>query len=568
MMVTASRRRFRADDEGFVTAARGVDVLDTPLLNKGTAFSPGERKALGLEGLLPPAVLSLEEQLARVYEQYNEQPTNLLKNVFLTVLQDNDEVLFYRLLSEHLREMLPIVYDPTVGEAIRRYSHEYRRPRGVYLSIDQPDRVADSLADLGLGADDVDLIVASDAEEILGIGDWGVGGIDIAVGKLAVYTAAAGIDPGRAIPVGLDVGTDNEDLLADPAYVGNRHRRVRGPRYDEFIEAYVTAASTLFPRAMLHWEDFGPSNGRRILEKYRDRVCTFNDDMQGTGAVTLGAVLSGLRVAGTRLRDQRIVVFGAGTGGVGIADQLRDAIVRDGVERDAATRQVWCIDKQGLLTDGMTDLRDFQVPYARPEREVTGWEREGRIGLAEVVAHLHPTILIGTSTVRGAFSEEIVREMAGHVDRPIIFPLSNPTERIEAMPSQLIPWTDGRGLICTGIPVPAVTYHGVTYNIGQANNALLYPGIGLGATVARAKKISDGMLAAAADAVASLVDVRAPGASLLPLVDNLRAVSTTVAVAVADRAAAEGLARVTLTDTARQVHDAMWQPQYRPVKAA
>ncbi|MBL7498000.1 NAD-dependent malic enzyme [Frankia sp. CNm7] len=568
MVVAGARRGFWSGDGGLVTTARGAEVLDTPLLNKGMAFSPGERRALGLEGLLPSAVLSLDEQLARAYEQYHEQPTDLLKNVFLAMLQDNDEVLFYRLLGEHLREMLPVVYDPTVGEAIRRYSHEYRRPRGVYLSIDRPDRVAASLADLGLGAADVDLIVASDAEEILGIGDWGVGGIDIAVGKLAVYTAAAGIDPGRAIPVGLDVGTDNEDLLSDPAYVGNRHRRVRGPRYDEFIEAYVNAASTLFPNAMLHWEDFGPSNGRRILEKYRNRVCTFNDDMQGTGAITLGAVLGGLRVAGTRPRDQRIVVFGAGTAGVGIADQLRDAIVRDGAERDAATRQVWCIDQQGLLTDDMTDLRDFQVPYARPAREVTGWRREGRIGLAEVVAQVHPTILIGTSTVHGAFTEEIVREMARHVDRPIILPLSNPTERIEAMPSQLIPWTAGRGLICTGIPVPAVTYDGVTYSIGQANNALLYPGLGLGATVARAKTISDGMLAAAADAVASLADVRAPGASLLPEVDTLRSVSATVAVAVADRAAAEGLARATLTDTARQVQDAMWQPEYRPISAA
>ncbi|OHV72064.1 NAD-dependent malic enzyme [Pseudofrankia sp. BMG5.36] len=563
-----SRRRFWVDRDAFGTKARGADVLNMPLLNKGTAFSREERRALGLEGLLPPMVLTLDDQVVRVYEQYHQQPTDLLKNVFLAMLQDNDEVLFYRLLGDHLREMLPIVYDPTVGEAIKRYSHEYRRPRGVYLSIDEPDRLRAALADLDLGADDVDLLVASDAEEILGIGDWGVGGIDIAVGKLAVYTAAAGLDPGRVIPVGLDVGTDNENLLTDPSYVGNRHRRVRGQRYDEFIDAYVSAARELFPNAVLHWEDFGPSNGRRILQKYRDRLCTFNDDMQGTGAITLGAVLSGLRVAGTRLRDQRIVIFGAGTAGVGIADQLRDAMVRDGLDRDTATQRIWCVDKPGLLTADMTDLRDYQVPYARPTGEVAGWQRDGRIGLAETVANVKPTILVGTSTVPRAFSEEIVREMARHVDRPIIFPLSNPTERIEAMPAQLIPWTDGRGLICTGIPVPPVTYNGVTYSIGQANNALLYPGLGLGAVVSRATRISDGMLAAAADAVAGLVDVRTPGASLLPQVENLRAVSAAAAVAVADRAAVEGLARATLTDTARQVQEAMWRPEYRQVKAA
>jgi malate dehydrogenase (oxaloacetate-decarboxylating) len=565
--MVSAKRKFRVEGDSYVTTARGVEVLDTPLLNKGTAFSPQERAALGLEGLLPPAVLTLADQVKRAYEQYHEQPTDLLKNVFLGEMQDSDEVLFYRLLAEHLREMLPVVYDPTVGEAIKRYSHEYRRPRGVYLSIDATDRVEHALAGLGLGADDVDLIVASDAEEILGIGDWGVGGIDIAVGKLAVYTAAAGIDPARVIPVALDVGTDNPHLLQEPDYVGNRHPRVRGQRYDDFIEAYVRAATKLFPKALLHWEDFGPSNGRRILERYRDRVCTFNDDMQGTGAITLGAALSATRVAGSRMRDQRIVIFGAGTAGVGIADQLRDAIARDGIDKDAATRQIWCVDKQGLLTDGMPDLRDFQVPYARPAAEVSGWARDGRIGLAETVAHVKPTMLIGTSTAHRAFTEQIVKEMARHVDRPIIFPLSNPTERIEAMPSDLIPWTDGRGLVATGIPVPPVTYKRVTYAIGQANNALLYPGLGLGAIVARATKISDGMFHAAADAVAGLVDVSTPGASLLPHVENLRQVSATVAAAVADQAAAEGLARTDLKDTARQVRDAMWQPEYRPIKA-
>ena len=373
------------------------------------------------------------------------------------------------MLGDHLRELLPIVYDPTVGEAIKQYSHQYRRPRGVYLSIDQPGQVEAAFANLGLGPDDVDLLVASDAEQILGIGDWGVGGIDIAVGKLAVYTAAAGIDPARVIPVSLDVGTDNQELLDDPLYLGSRHRRVRGRRYDDFIDAYVTAATKLFPRALLHWEDFGASNGRRILERYHDHVLTFNDDMQGTGAIVLAAALSAVRVAGTPLREQRVVIFGSGTAGVGIAEQLRDAMVRDGADPDAATRRVWCVDKQGLLTDDMRDLRDFQVAYARPAAEVAGWRRDdsGGVGLAEVVAQVKPTMLVGTSTVHGAFTEPIVREMARHVERPIIFPLSNPTERIEAMPDQLISWTDGRGLIATGIPVPPVTYQRVTYATGR-----------------------------------------------------------------------------------------------------
>jgi malate dehydrogenase (oxaloacetate-decarboxylating) len=544
-----------------------LEVLRNPLLNKGSAFTREERAGLGLDGLVPSAVMTIEEQVRRVYRQYRAQPSDLLKNVYLTAVHDRNEVLFYRLLSERLRELLPIVYDPTVGEAIKQYSHEYRRPRGVYLSIDDADGIARALENFGLGAGDVDLIVASDAEEILGIGDWGVGGIDIAVGKLAVYTAAAGIDPARVIPVALDVGTDNQQLLDDPYYLGNRHRRVRGQRYDEFIDSYVSTATRMFPNALLHWEDFGPENGRRILEKYTGRIATFNDDMQGTGAITLAALLSAIRVTATPMREQRIVIFGAGTAGVGIADQLRDAMVRDGLPHEAATRRVWAVDRQGLLTEDMSDLRPYQVPYARPASEVTDWRREaGAIGLAEVVAQVRPTVLVGTSTAHGAFTEDIVREMAAHVERPIIFPLSNPTERIEAMPADLIRWTDGHALIATGIPVHPVTHRKVTYAIGQANNALLYPGLGLGAVVSRARRISAGMFEAAAEAVVGMVDVHTPGASLLPQVENLRKVSATVATAVADRAAKEGLAQVELRDTPRQVREAMWQPVYRPVR--
>ncbi|GLW96779.1 putative NAD-dependent malic enzyme 3 [Microtetraspora sp. NBRC 16547] len=562
-------RIFEKTPEGaYATSARGLEVLRDPLLNKGTAFTREERAELGLDGLVPSAIETLDEQVRRVYAQYRAQSTDLLKNVYLTALQDRDEVLYYRLLSEHLREMLPIVYDPTVAQAIENYSLEYRRPRGVYLSIADVDGIGRAFENLGMGPDDVDLIVASDAEEILGIGDWGVGGgAGIAVGKLAVYTGAAGIDPTRVIPVALDVGTDNEKLLQDPAYVGNRHARVRGQRYDDFIDAYVTVATRMFPNAMLHWEDFGPSNARRILERYTDRIPTFNDDMQGTGAIVLAAMLGAVRVSGTPLRDQRIIVFGAGTAGIGIADQMRDAMVRDGLDRDTAIRRIWAVDKQGLLTDDMTDLRDFQVPYARPASEVADWRRDdGGIRLGEVVGRVKPTMLLGTSTAHGAFTEKIVRAMAAGVDRPIIFPISNPTERIEAMPGDLLRWTDGRALIATGIPIDPITYDRVTYSIGQANNALLYPGLGLGVIVSRARRVSDGMLHSAAEAVGGMVDVSAPGASLLPQVDNLREVSATVAVAVAEQAAREGLAR-DLKDPVQQVQDAMWQPAYRPIKA-
>ncbi|UBU08816.1 NAD-dependent malic enzyme [Nonomuraea gerenzanensis] len=554
-------------DGSYLTRLRGQAVLQEPLLNKGTAFSAAERAELGLEGLLPPVVETLEEQVGRVYHQVRAQPSDLLKNVYLEALRDRDEVLYYRLLGDHLHEMLPIVYDPTVSEAIKNYSHEYRRPRGVYLSVDDAGGIEQAFQNTGLGPDDVDLIVASDAEEILGIGDWGVGGgIGIATGKLAVYTAAAGIDPGRVIPVSLDVGTDNEALLNDPAYVGNRHARVRGQRYDDFIDTYVTTATRMFPGALLHWEDFGPSNARRILERYTGRICTFNDDMQGTGAIVLAAMLGAVRVSRTPMREQRVVIFGAGTAGTGIADQLRDAMIRDGLDHDTATRRIWPIDKQGLLVDDMRELRDFQQPYARPREEVTGWAGDGHgIFLAEVVERVKPTMLLGTSTAHGAFTEQIVRTMAAGVERPIIFPISNPTERIEAMPADLIRWSDGRALIATGIPIEPITHDGVTYAIAQANNALLYPGLGLGAVVARARRVSPGMLQAAAEAIGAMVDVSAPGACLLPPVDNLRAISAAVAVAVANRAAEEHLARVELRDTVQQVQDAMWQPVYRRV---
>jgi malate dehydrogenase (oxaloacetate-decarboxylating) len=538
-------------------------VLDDPMLNRGVAFSLADREALGLTGRLPAVVLTLEEQAERAYRQLQLQGSDLAKNVYLEQLHDRNETLYYRLLADHLTELLPVVYDPTVGEAIEKYSHEYRRPRGIYLSIDHPDDIAKAFGTLKLGPGDVDLIVCSDAEEILGIGDWGVGGIQIAVGKLAVYTAAAGIDPRRVIPVSLDVGTDNEALLNDPLYLGNRHARVRGAGYDAFIQKYLETASSLFPGALLHFEDFGPGNARRILVTYGEKYRIFNDDMQGTGAITLAATLSAIKVTGVPMRDQKLLVFGAGTAGVGIADQLRDAMIRDGAPAAQATAQVWLVDKQGLLTSDMTGLRDFQQPYARDPAEVKGWAAGGgAISLLEAIRHAAPTILLGTSTAHGAFTREVIEAMSAAADRPIIFPISNPTSRIEAMPADVIAWSKGKALVATGIPVDPVEYGGVTYQIGQANNALLYPGLGLGTIVSGASKVIAGMLLAAAEAVAGQVDVSAPGAALVPPVDNLRASSATTAIAVVDAAIAGGVATRKPDNPVQAVQDAMWQPAY------
>ncbi|PEB24370.1 NAD-dependent malic enzyme [Bacillus toyonensis] len=558
-----------ASNGALETTLRGAEVLSTPLLNKGVAFTQAEREELGLKGLLPPAVLTLEEQARRAYEQFSSQPDDLLKNVYLTALHDRNEVLFYRILTDHLREMLPIVYTPTVGVAIQRYSHEYRKPRGIYLSINDPSGIEDAFANIGATAENIDLVVVTDGEGILGIGDWGVGGINIAIGKLAVYTAAVGIDPSRVLPVILDVGTNREELLNNPFYIGNRHPRITGEAYDEFIDTFVQAVNKQFPKALLHWEDFSSRNARKILDKYRHDVCTFNDDIQGTGAVSLAAVLSAVKASGVPLSEHRVVVFGAGTAGIGIADQVRDAMVRVGLSDEESHNRFWCIDRNGLVTDNMEGLLDFQIPYARKEAEVSDWKQNDVIGLAEVVKHVKPTILIGTSTVAGAFKEEIIKEMASHVERPIILPMSNPTPLAEAKPADLIEWTEGRALVATGSPFEPVTYNGVTYVIGQSNNALIFPGLGLGTIVVRASVMTDGMFAAAAEAVASMVDTSQPGAPILPEVEELRNISELVAIEVAKVAVAEGVARENLSDNDIKiaVKEAMWKPEYRQIKA-
>ena len=563
--------------------------LQDPLHDKGTAFTQEERDALGLTGRLPSAVQTLDQQAQRAYQQMLRQGDDLAKNVYMEQLHDRNEVLYYRVLADHLTELLPIVYDPVIGDAIERYSHEYRRPRGLYLSIDRPDDMDSAFASLGLGPEDVDLIVCSDAEEILGIGDWGVAGSMIAVGKLAVYTAAAGIDPRRVIPVSLDVGTNNETLLNDPLYLGNRHARVRGADYDAFIKKYLQTASSRFPKALLHFEDFGADNARRILVTYRDQYRIFNDDMQGTGVIAMAGLYSALKVTGVRWRDQRVIVFGGGTAGIGIADQIHDQMVRDGLDPRQATKQIWIVDLPGLLTDDMVNgMLDYQRPYVHPAAGAADWEKTpiaidpaaavrwpemaalqqaragsgGIVSLQTVIEKVHPTILIGTSTTHGAFTKDVVEAMSAGVSRPVIFPLSNPTSKIEAQPADIITWSKGRALIATGLPIGPFEYDGTTYNFGQANNALVYPGLGLGTIVSGASKVTDGMLHAAAEAVAGQVDVSEPGAALLPAVENLRASSATSAIAVVKAANADGVAGKKIDNTVQAVQDAMWQPAY------
>lgn len=578
----------------YATALRGRSVLRHPLLNKGTSFTPQERQSLGLHGLLPALVTTdMELQLSQAYERFCSIGSNLAKHIYMWDLHDDNATLFFALVQRHLLEMLPIIYDPTVGEAIESFSEIWRRPRGVYLSITEPGTIREKLASAYGGNGDIDLLVATDAEEILGIGDWGANGIDIAIGKLAVYTAAAGVNPHRVIPVMLDVGTDNERLLNDPAYIGVRHSRVRGQQYFDFIEEYVDAAKELFPGAVLHWEDFGCSTARVILDHHRAEVATFNDDMQGTGAVAIAGLINAIDITGVPWREHTVVVVGGGTAGCGIADQIVEGMVRDGATREQALEQVYVVDLPGLLTDDMEEhLLEYQKPYAKPAAMVTGWDHspapenikaaarwpemaelrdarsaQGIVALATVVEHVQPSILIGTSTTPGMFTEAIVRSMAAAHDRPIIFPLSNPTRLAEATPEHIITWSDGRALVATGSPFADVEFGGVTHQIGQANNAALYPGLGFGAIVCKAKTISDGMLFAAAQAVASQAELSRPGASLLPSNARLRETSSVVAVHVIKRAIAEGNNGVDVPDPVEAVRAAAWWPVYRGVVA-
>ena len=543
---------------------RGAELLNQPMLNKGTAFTEAERDRLGLHGLLPPHVESLEEQVVRAYEAYGRKNDDLERHIFLRALQDTNEVLYYRLLLDHLEEMIPIVYTPVVAQACQQFSHIYRRARGLYIPYPLREAIPSLLRDRPF--DRVDVIVVTDGERILGIGDQGAGGLGIPIGKLALYSLIGGIRPDRTLPIVLDVGTNNPERLDDPEYLGWRHERVRGPEYLDFIDRFVRAVDEELPGVCLQWEDFAGANARAILDRYRDRLLTFNDDIQGTAAIVLATVLSALRVTGAPLSEQRVVLFGAGSAAVGVADFLVHALVAEGTELEAARKRIWLVNRGGLVRAGRTDLRPEHQPYARTESELAGWWRgpSGAVGLAEVVARTHPTVLIGLSTVGGAFSEPIVREMARHVARPVILPLSNPTANSEAAPADLLAWTDGRALVATGSPYPAVRWEGDPVPIAQCNNVYIFPAVGLGAVASHARRVTDAMLL---DAARTLVRLSPAGADrhtpLLPPLGGLRDAAREIAVAVGRTAQAAGAApRTSLEELRRRVAATQWVPSY------
>jgi len=543
---------------------RGMDLLDTPLLNKGTAFSDTERTQFGLHGLLPPHVETLEEQVVRAYEAYARKQDDLERHIYLRALQDNNEVLFYRLLLEHIEEMTPIVYTPTVALACQQFSHIYRRPRGMFIGYPQRDSIVQLLRNRP--NPNVDVIVVTDGERILGIGDQGVGGLGIPIGKLSLYTLIGGIRPERTLPLVLDVGTNNVERLNDPEYFGWRHERIIGDDYFAFIEQLVDAVKEELPETCLQWEDFANPHARPILECYRDQLLTFNDDIQGTAAVALGAILSAIKVTGKSLKDQQIVMLGAGSAATGVADGLRAAMVEEGLTEEQARRRFWLVNSKGVLHSGRKDLTGEQMIYAQPENRIAGWARNsnGNVGLADVIGHIDATILIGLSTVGGAFSETIVRAMAGKVERPIIFPLSNPTSKSEATPDDLIRWTDGGALVATGSPFAPVNYEGRKIPIAQCNNVYIFPAVGLGVVASTARRITGPMMLAAARTLAgnspALKDASAP---LLPTLTDLRRVAADIALAVGIAAQKDGVAAQMIEDELRaRVMATQWTPDY------
>ncbi|WP_018363016.1 malolactic enzyme [Hoylesella nanceiensis] len=534
------------------------EILNNPFVNKGTAFSMAEREKLNLVGLLPPVVQTLEEQIERTYLQYQKKVNNLEKRVYLMTLFNTNRTLFYALMAQHIEEFMPIVYDPVVADAIRQYDELFMKPQDAgFLSIDHPEDIEKSLRNASEGKD-IKLIVVTDAEAILGIGDWGVNGVAIAIGKLMVYTAAAGINPNKVLPLVLDVGTDNKQLLDNPLYLGNRHERVRGKKYHEFVDKFVETAERLFPNLYLHWEDFGRPNAAAILERYQNKITTFNDDIQGTGIVALAAILGALNISKQKFTNQRVMVFGAGTAGAGIAHQIYEEFMQQGLSSEEAKQHIYLVDKQGLLTNDMTELTEGQQFFARSTSDL----QEPLPTLHAAVSAIQPTILIGTSTQAGAFTEEIVKEMAAHTERPIIFPLSNPTELAEAKASDLIEWTDGRALIATGIPSSPVNYKGVTYTIGQANNALMYPGLGLGVIASTAKLVDQSLLSAAAHALGGIVNVSEPGAAVLPPVNKITSFSQHLAEVVAQHAIDHQNTKENITDARAAVEHIKWYPRY------
>lgn len=541
-------------------------LVTDPLLNKGMVFSPQERQDFNLFGLLPPHEETLEEQRARSYQVFKNKETDLDKYIYLRGLQDSNETLFYSLLNEHIVEMMPIVYTPVVGEGCQQFSHIYRRPRGIFISYPDRDHIDQILANHHF--DNVEAIVVTDGERILGLGDQGAGGMGIPIGKLSLYTACAGIHPAATLPILLDTGTNNPELIQDPMYIGWRHERVRGKEYDDFIETFVRAVKKRFPNVLLQWEDFAQQNANPILERYREKLCTFNDDIQGTAAIAAGALLAAVKVTGTALRDQRIVVLGAGSAGCGISSLIMQAMVESGLSEKEARARFYLIDRPGLLLEGMTGLLPFQQQFLQDKNAIANWDCEDatHIGLKDVIKNVHPTLLVGVSGQPNVFTEEIVREMAAHVDRPVIFPLSNPTSRSEATPTDLMVWTNGRAVIGTGSPFEPITRDGQLCRVDQTNNAYIFPGMGLGLIAVRAKHVTDKMFMAAAKALADCSPAKNnPKANLLPSFTDIREVSFQVALAVAKEAVAAGLAQ-TRTDAELEqcIHAKMWTPAYVP----
>ncbi len=537
------------------------DILNNPFLNKGTAFTLEERKELGLIGLLPPYVQTIEEQAAQTYAQMKTKANDLEKRLFLMEIFNTNRTLFYYLFSQHLEEFNPIVYDPTIADTIEGYSDLFVDPQYAgYLDINHPENIEATLKNAA-GDREIRLIVVTDAEGILGIGDWGTNGVDISVGKLMVYTGAAGIDPSMVLPLVIDAGTNREELRNNPNYLGNRHERVRGDRYYDFIDQFVQTAERLFPKLYLHWEDFGRLNAANILEKYRKQIPTFNDDIQGTGIVTLGGIFGSLDISGEKLTDQVYLCYGGGTAGAGIASRVLREMVSEGVSEEEAYKRFFMIDKQGLLFDDMDDLTPEQKPFAKKRADFSNADK--LTDLLEVVKTVKPTILVGTSTQPNTFTKEIVEAMCENTERPMIFPLSNPTKLAEASAKDLIEWSDGKAFVATGIPADTVSYKGVDYVIGQANNALIYPGLGLGMLASEASLLTDEMIGAAAHSLSGIVNPGQPGAPVLPPFKYVADVSIKVAEAVAKKAQEQGLARAKETDMAKAVRDLKWYPEYR-----
>jgi malate dehydrogenase (oxaloacetate-decarboxylating) len=543
---------------------RGMDLLDTPIWNRGTAFDENERTTLGLHGLLPPRVEAIEEQLTRAHEAFKSKGTDLERHIYLRQLQDSNETLFYRLMLEHIEEMMPIVYTPTVGLACQQFSHIYRRPRGLVVSYPLRDSINEILRNRP--NPEVDVIVVTDGERILGLGDQGVGGLGIPIGKLSLYSLIGGIHPSRTLPIILDAGTNNEERLNDPEYLGWRHERVRGQDYLDFVDRFVQAVKQELPGTCLQWEDFATPNARPLLLRYQNELLTFNDDVQGTAAVVLGAAIGASKVAGKSLQDHQIVFVGAGSAAIGVADFLRIAMVEEGLSEKEARARFWIVDKDGLLDSDRRDLSEEQKVYTRDRNEVVGWprNRHGQIGLAEVIGKIDATMLIGFSTVKGIFSESIVREMAGKTGRPIIFPLSNPTSLSEAEPADLLAWTEGRALVATGSPFAPVAYNGKTIEIAQCNNVFIFPAVGLGVIASQARRVTDKMIQAAARALGNHSPaLQDPAGSLLPKVSSIREVALDIAYAVGAKAQEEGLAAASEPEALRKkVTESQWFPEY------